>query len=230
MKVLIIDNNDDIAKDISFCLQVRYPDANITSVANGENGVRLVKSESPELVLVNSSLPDISTLDVINKIREFSDVAMLVITDEENPLERAKELEAGADEYVAKPFTPIELLAKVRALLRRVEGSGFQQEGAVKIGDELSVNFGKREVYLAGQRIKLTPIEFDLLSTLIKNEGRVLTHSFLLGKVWGIEDNSDMSYIKKYISRLRSKLRFNGTMSKIIFTERGVGYRFVRPG
>ena len=126
MKVLIIDNNEDVVKDISFCLQVRYPDANITSVGNGENGVRLVKNESPELVLVNSSLPDISTLDVINKIREFSDVAMLVITDDDNPLERAKELEAGADEYVTKPFTPIEFLAKVRALLRRVEGSGLE--------------------------------------------------------------------------------------------------------
>lgn len=229
MKVLVIDNDQEIVKDISFCLQVRYPNVNVIVADKGQRGIELVEEELPELVLVNSSLPDMSTLDLVRDIREFSDVALLVITDELNPLERAKELEMGADEYIMKPFNPIEFLAKIRALLRRIDGNGFQNQEIVNIGNELSVDFAKREVFLSGKRLNLTPIEYNLLATLVKNEGRVLTHSFLLGKVWGLEDDTDFSYIKKYIYRLRSKLNYLGDMSKVILTERGVGYRFMRP-
>ena len=113
--------------------------------------------------------------------------------------------------------------------LRRIDGNGFQNQEIINIGNELSVDFAKREVFLSGKRLNLTPIEYNLLATLVKNEGRVLTHSFLLGKVWGLEDDTDFSYIKKYIYRLRSKLNYLGDMSKVILTERGVGYRFIRP-
>jgi DNA-binding response OmpR family regulator len=229
LKVLVIDSDQEIIRDISFCLQVRYPDVKVIAVGEGRKGKELVKAESPELVLINSSLPDISTLDLVSEIREFSDVALLIVTNEQNPLERAKELEIGADEYIMKPFNPIEFLAKVRALLRRIEGKGFQQNNVINIGNELTVDFARHEVFLSGKRLNLTPIEYNLLATLVKNEGRVLTHSFLLGKVWGLDDNSDYSYIKKYVYRLRSKLKYLGDTSKVILTERGVGYRFMRP-
>ena len=227
MKVLIIDNDNKVVSDITFCLQVRYPDVVVISVGDGESGMEAVATEFPDLVFIDSSLPDIESLDVIKKIRETYDVALLVITGEENPLARAKELEMGADQYIKKPFVPVEFLAKVRALLRRVEKNGFNQEGIFKI-NELTINFDKREVYVSGKRVYLTPTEFDLLSLLVKNEGKVLSHNYLLGKVWGFEDINGVQYIKKYISRLRNKLDQYGTLSKSILTERGIGYRYIR--
>ena len=141
MKVLVIEDNQQVVRDISFCLNVRYPDVVVLSVTEGARGIELVETESPDLVMVDSSLPDMDALEVISKTREFSDVPLIVLSDGETDLERAKELEQGADEYITKPFSPIELLAKVRALLRRVQGLGFKPEHMVSIGNEVTINF-----------------------------------------------------------------------------------------
>ena len=144
-------------------------------------------------------------------------------------MDRARCLEAGADEYVIKPFSPIELLARVRALLRRTKGVGFKPERLVSIGRELTINFTTREVSLSGKRVKLTPIEYHLLSELVRNNGRVLTHSTLLEKVWGSEYTDEYSFVKKYIYRLRSKLEPDASKPQMLLTERGIGYKFVKP-
>ncbi|GAG99343.1 unnamed protein product, partial [marine sediment metagenome] len=177
----------------------------------------------------DSSLPDIDTLDLVSKIREFSDVPLIILYEAETDMDRAKGLEAGADEYIIKPFSPIELLARVRALLRRTQGLGFKPERLVSIGGELTINFTTREVILSGMRVKLTPVEYHLLSELVRNEGRVLTHRVLLEKVWGSEYTDDFSFVKKYIYRLRSKLEPDASKPQMLLTERGVGYKFVRP-
>ena len=227
MKVLVIEDSQQVVRDISFCLQVRYPEVIVVSVAEGSKGIEMVGTESPDLVMVDSSLADIETLDLVAKIREFSDVPLMILSEAETDMERAKGLEAGVDEYVTKPVSPIELLARVRALLRRTQGLGFKPERLVSIG-ELTINFTTHEARLSGKQVKLTPIEYHLLSVLVRNEGRVLTHRALLEKVWGSKYTDDRSFVKKYIYRLRSKLEPDASKPQMLLTERGVGYRFIR--
>ncbi len=229
MKVLVIEDKQQVIRDITFCLQVRYPEATIISVAEGRKGMEMIETELPDLVLVDFSLPDINTLDLVNKIREFSDVSLIILSEAETDINIAKGLEAGADEYIIKPFSPIEFLAKVKAVLRRTQGLGFKPVHSVSFG-ELRINFNTQEVFLSGKQVKLTPIEYHLLAQLVRNEGRVLTHSNLLEKVWGSEYESDRSSIKKYIYRLRSKLEHDVSNPQMLLTERGVGYRFIKPG
>jgi len=229
VKVLAIEDNQQVVRDISFCLEVRYPEVIVVSVAEGSKGIEMVETESPDLVMVDSHLPDIDTLGLVSKIREFSDVPLIILSEAETDMDIARGLEAGADEYVTKPFSPMELLARVRALLRRTQGLGFKPERLVSIGGELTINFTTREVFLSGKRVKLTPIEYGLLSELVRNENRVLTHRALLQKVWGSEYASDYSFVKKYIYRLRSKLQPDGSKPQMLVTDRGVGYRFIRP-
>ena len=228
MKVLIIEDNQQVVRDISFCLQVRYPEVMVVSVAEGSKGIEMVETESPDLVMVDSSLPNIDTLDLVSKIREFSDVPLIILCEAETDMDRARGLEAGADEYVTKPFSPIEFLARVMALLRRSQGVGFKPERLVSIGGELTINFTTHEVFLSGKQVNLTPIEYHLLSELVRNDGKVLTHSTLLEKVWGSECNNEYSFVKKYIYRLRSKLEPDASKPQILLTERGIGYRIIK--
>ena len=229
MKVLVIAENQQVVKDIFFCLQIRYPEVSVVSVAEGTKGIEMVETEWPDLVMVDSTLSDIDNLDLVAKIREFSDVPLIILYEGESDMDRARGLEAGADEYVIKPFSPIELLARVKALLRRVQGLGCNPEHLVSISSQITINFPRHEVFLSGKRVKLTPIEYHLLSELVRNEGRVLTHTALLNKAWGSEYANDYSFVKKYIYRLRSKLEPDASKPRMLITERGVGYRFVRP-
>ena len=229
MKVLVLEDNQQVVKDISFCLEVRYPEVIVVSVAEGPKGIEMVETESPDLVMVDSSLPDVDTLDLVRNIREFSDVPLIILSEAQTDIDRARSLEAGADEYVIKPFSPIELLARVRALLRRTQGFGFKPERMVSIGNELTINFATHEVFLSGKRVKLTPIEYHLFSELVRNEGRVLTHRALLEKVWGSEYANDCSFVKKYIYRLRSKLEQDASKPQMLLAERGIGYKLIRP-
>lgn len=228
MKVVVIEDHQRVIEDISFCLKVRYPEAIIAAVAEGEKGLEMVEAESPDLVLVGSSLPDMEAPDLVSRIREFSDVPLIVISEAQTDLDRARILEAGADDIVTKLFNPIELLATIRALLRRTQGLGFKPERVVSVGDGLTINFAARQVFLQSTPIKLTPIEYNLLSVLVRNEGKVVTHRTLLEKVWGAGYASDYSFLKKYVYRLRSKLEPNGRPTMIL-TEWGIGYRFVKP-
>ena len=228
MKILIVEEEKRLIKDITFCLAVRYPDAIIVSAANGLLGIEMIETEMPDLVLVASSPPDINTLELIDKIRQFSDVPLLTFTQGESDIDRAMALEAGADDYIPKPFSPIELIARVKALLRRTRGLGFKREQAFSAGN-LTINFSTREVSFSGRQVKLTPLEYSLLVELAMNEGRVLPHRVLLEKVWGSEYIADYTFVKKYIYRLRCKLEPDPENPQMFLCERGVGYRFVKP-
>jgi len=228
MKVLLIENDQQVARDLSFCLQVRYPEAIAVCAVEASTGIEMVESESPDLVMVDSSLPDIDLVEVIRRIREFSDVPVITLMEGQTDLERARCLDTGADDLVTKPFSPLELLARVSALFRRTRGLGFKPERILSLGDGLTINFSTRELSVDGERVKLTPIEFNLLSQLVRNEGRVLTHHALLEKVWGSEYTNDPSFVKQYIHRLRSKLESGSGEPQILLTERGIGYKFTR--
>jgi two-component system KDP operon response regulator KdpE len=228
MKVLLIDDDQNTTKDISFYLQLRYPDAIIISMRKGTKAAQMVGDELPDLVIVDSSLPDIDHLSLVSRIREFSPVPLLVLSEAETDADRARDLEVGADDYVLKPLNPIELLARIGALMRRAQGLGFKAEHIASISNEVSINFTTREVFLSGKRVDLTPTEYELLSELARNMGRVVTHQVILERVWGIESNCDHNSIKKYIYRLRSKLEPN-VGKRIFVSERGIGYRLIRP-
>lgn len=228
MKVLLIGDHQQVARDLSFCLQVRYPQAVIVSAVKGSTGIEMVETESPDLVIVDSFLADMRYTDVISSIREFSDVPLISLMEGETELDRARCLDTGADDYITKPFSPLELLARVGALLRRTSGLGFKPERWLSLGDGLTINFSTREVLVSGKPVKLTPIEFNLLSELVRNKGRVLTHHTLLEKVWGPEYTSDSSSLKKYIHRLRAKLESNAGEPQLLLTERGIGYKFTK--
>ncbi len=188
----------------------------------------MIETEWPDVVMASSSLPDMAIVDLVSKIRDFSDVPLIILSQAETDTDRAKGLEAGADEYITKPFSPMEFLARVRALLRRTQGLGFKQGHVATLGGELSMDFDTHEVLLSGERVKLTPIEYHLLVELVRSEGRVLTHRNILDKVWGSEYDNDTSAIKKYIYRLRCKLECDASKPQMLLTERGIGYRFVR--
>lgn len=228
MKVLAIENDKQILSDIALCLQIRYPEVILVSAADGRKGMDLVETERPDLVLVDSSLPDIGTLDLVGKIREYSDIPLIILSDVVTDMDRARYLEAGADDYVTKPLSPIYLLARIRALLRRTQGIDFKRDHSISAG-KLNINFTTQEVFLSGKRVKLTPIEYHLLSELVRNDGRVLTHNVLLEKIWGLEYEKVDGFIKKYIYRLRSKLESDASKPQMILIERGLGYKFVKP-
>jgi len=228
VKFLVIEDDQQVVKDLQLCLQVRYPQSTVISATSGNKGVEILETETPDLVIAASSLPNIEILDLIGKIREFSDVPLVILSEAETDMDRARGLETGADEYITKPFSPIELLAKIKALFRRTLGTGFTPEHNVYSAGKITINLATHEVLLSDKQIRLTPTEFRLLSELVRNEGRILTHHRLLEKVWGPEYHGDFSFTKRYVHRLRQKLGDDPNNPLIIHTERGVGYKLVR--
>jgi two-component system KDP operon response regulator KdpE len=228
VKVLVVADEERLIKDTSFFLAMRYPESVIVSTGKGLEGIDMIESETPDLTIVASSLPDTDIFNFISKTREFSNVPLLVLIESKNDIDRAMVLEAGADEYVIQPINPIEFIARVNALLRRTDGGSFKQEQTFSTG-ELKINFGRREVTLSGKRVKLTPHEYNLLAELARNEGKVVPHHVLLEKVWGSEYIADYTFIKKYICRLRFKLEVDPANPCVILCERGIGYRIVKP-
>lgn len=227
MKALIIDDDIKSNKDVAFCLQVKYPDIDIISIDQCRKGIEFSWTEYPDIIFLGSSLPGMTTTEIINSIRKKNDSALIVLAENQTSIERAEELESGADDYITKPCSPIELLAKVGALLRRINGIG-RPHFRISFGNELVIDFSTREVFVSGKQLDLTPTEYQLLTELVKNEGKVLTNHALLEKIWGTEYINDSGFIKKYIHRLRNKIEPDVKNPRMIINKRGIGYRFER--
>jgi two-component system KDP operon response regulator KdpE len=229
MKVLIIESEPEMVKHISFCLKMRYSDLQVIDANDSTDGIHLIETESPDLVFLASSSPVTDSVSVIGEIREFSDVGLILVTESESTdLERAEYLEAGADDCINKQFSPMEVLGRVKALMRRINGSSFNKERTFILDGDLIINFGTREVFASGKKVKLTPTEYKLLTELVRNAGRVLTHQLLLEKVWSPEYVNDVTLVKKYIYRLRHKIETNPDDPRLLLSERGIGYRFAK--
>jgi len=229
MKVLVIDDDPDLVEVVRLCFELRWPDATVLSAGDGASGLELVEAESPDIIILDIGLPDMDGYEVCREIRRWSDVPIIMLTVRSEDTDIVKGLELGADEYITKPFSHIELLARVQAVLRRVEMLPLESGEQPFVSGELRVDFAAREVHVRGVLVKLTPIEYNLLYHLIKNAGRVLTHASLLGKVWGREYFDAINYLKVHIQHLRQKLEEDPQDPKMIITERGVGYKFVKP-
>ena len=225
MKILIVDEEPDVVRLISVSFGMQQPNWEVVAASDGEEALAMLEREQPALVLLDVGLPDMSGFEVLQQIRFFSDVPVIMLTVHDDELSKVRGLELGADDYVTKPFSHLELLARVRAVLRRAQALPLAHEEPFVSGD-LSVDFARREVTRRGEPVPLTTTEYHLLYHLVRNAGQVLTHETLLARVWGREYTDEINYLKVYISRLRAKLEDAPRNPQHILTERGVGYWF----
>lgn len=229
MKVLVVEDDPGIIEVVSLCFQLRWSGTTVISAESGNKGVELVEIESPDVVILDIGLPDIDGYQVLREIRHFSDVPVLMLTVRGEDTDIAKGLELGADDYITKPFSHIELIARVQAVLRRAQGLSISDEEHPFTSGKLSVDFNRNEVLLDGKPVRLTSTERKLLYYLIRNEGRILSHDSLLTKIWGDTYADARDLLRVHIQHLRQKLEVNTESPNIIVTEHGIGYKFVRP-
>ena len=222
--VLVVDDDVQILRYIRRTLELEgYQTLTAT---DGRAALEVMEQETPGLILLDIMLPEIDGYSVCERIREFSTVPIIMVTAKDNDEEKVKGLELGADDYITKPFSIVELLARVKAVLRRSRISGAVAAPAIYTGNGLEVNFASRQVAVDGRPVNLTPTEFNLLQELILNRGKVLTHSHLLQKVWGSEYLDEKEYLHVFIGRLRAKLHLDPKDQRYIKTIPGVGYQF----
>jgi two-component system KDP operon response regulator KdpE len=197
----------------------------MVEAASGKDGIAMAATAQPDLVVLDLGLPDLDGKAAIRRIREWSAVPILILSVRQAEEEKVAALDAGADDYVVKPFGIAEMLARVRALLRSRSGSAAA--GAEIAHGNLRVDLARHEVTLAGEPVKLTRKEFDLLALLARNAGRIVTHRQLLTGVWGPAHEHDLQYLRVFIGRLRAKLGDDPAAPRFILNEPGVGYRFL---
>lgn len=199
------------------------------SATEGEKGLEALETEAPDIIILDLGLPDIDGYDVLRQVRRFSDVPIIILTVRGEEMDKVKGLELGADDYIVKPFAPAELLARVKAVLRRAQMPELRGDEKPIVTPKLSINLATREVIREGKAVKLSPTEYNLLYQLARNESKVLSHQMLLEKVWGSEYTDSTEYLKVYIQRLREKLEEDPSNPKMFISERGLGYKFVSP-
>jgi two-component system KDP operon response regulator KdpE len=224
-RVLVVDDEERMVRFIR--LNLEHDGFRVETAYNGTQALDKVRSALPDLVLLDVMMPDIDGFEVLRTIREVSSVPVIMLTAKGEEDDRVRGLELGADDYVTKPFSPRELVSRVRAVLRRTETSSGPAHGAIQVDERLKIDFDRREVWVEDKLVKLRPTEYRLLYHLVQNAGWVLTHDQLLAKVWGYEYQDEPHYVRLYINYLRQKLEEDPANPKYILTERGVGYRFV---
>lgn len=229
MKVLIIEDSPEIVGAVQLCFQFGWPGTELFATALGKEGVEMAETKSPDVIIVDLGLPDIDGFNVVKEVRSFSDTPILIVTARDDEMSKVKGLELGADDYIVKPFSPMELLARVRAILRRTNMPQLRDSQKALICGDLCIDFAGREVTKNGKSLQLTPTEWRMLLELVRNEGKVLSYDTLLTRVWGDEYSGAIDYVKKYVYRLRQKLGDNLDSPNMIVSARGMGYKFVRP-
>ncbi|HEY1296843.1 MAG TPA: response regulator transcription factor [Chloroflexota bacterium] len=228
MKVLVVDDDARLREALELGIQLQWQDAQVVTACDGQQGLERFFEEEPDVVLLDITMPRMNGLEVLERIRRVSDVPVIMLSARGEDIDQVRGLEMGADDYVAKPFSHAALMARITAALRRAElPPPIQAVPDIQAG-ELAIHFQNQEVTLAGEPVKLTPVEYKLLYHLVRNAGHLVPHRALLERVWGIDQDASPEYLKVFVSRVRSKLRTPGG-PEYIETERGRGYRFVRP-
>jgi two-component system, OmpR family, KDP operon response regulator KdpE len=227
--MLVVDDDANIVEAVTLGFQLQWQECEVITASDGDKGLDLFFEEQPDVVILDINLPEMNGFEVLKRIRQVSDVPILMLTARGEEMDKVKGLELGADDYITKPFGHLELFARIKAVLRRAEmPPPISAAPSFTIGD-LAINFESRTISLKGKSVKLTPTEYNLLYHLVRNAGRVMSHETLLAKVWGDEYRNDVDYLKVYVSRLRNKLEDEPDKPRFILTERGLGYRFARP-
>ncbi len=197
----------------------------LVEAATGREGLAIAKTRPPDVILLDLGLPDMDGLEVTKQLREWTKTPIIVLSAREQEKDKVAALDAGADDYLTKPFGLPELLARIRVARRHGESAGGKEPLVYEIG-ELRVDLGSRVVTRGGEEVRLTPIEYKLLTTLVRNAGRVMTYQQLLRDVWGLRYASQKQYLHVYVGHLRHKLERDPTRPQYLLTEAGIGYRF----
>ncbi len=221
--VLVVDDESRMVEFIAMNLELEG--FRVVRAANGSEALEKASREHPDLVLLDIMMPEMDGFETLEGLRETSSVPVIFLTAKNEEVDRIKGLDLGADDYITKPFSPRELVSRIRAVLRRTEPAAVTTSEIV-VDSELRVNFDQRKVIVRGQEVRLRPTEYRLLYQLVTNAGKLLTHEVLLSRVWGAEYRDEDQYVRLYITYLRQKIEKDSKNPKYILSERGLGYRF----
>jgi DNA-binding response OmpR family regulator len=227
LKLLIADDAADLAEVIVFGARMTWPDCQVTIASDGVEALHAFAANPPDLVVLDVAMPAPDGFEVCRRIRTTSRVPILMLTVRDATLDKVRALDLGADDYLTKPFDHLELLARLRALVRRANGASAAN--TLDVGAGLTIDTATRTVRVDGALIQLTSTEYRLLEALVQHAGMVVTHHALLEHVWGPEYVYDTHYLKVFVRRLRQKLGDNAEHPHYIQTEWGIGYRFLAP-
>jgi two-component system, OmpR family, KDP operon response regulator KdpE len=221
--ILVIEDEPQMQRFLRIVLQGQG--YSFIEAQTGQEGLVQAATRSPDIILLDLGLPDIDGLEVTRRLREWSDIPIIVLSAREQEQDKIKALDAGADDYLTKPFGAGELLARIRVAIRHKVMRQAGQGEPVFILDNLRVDMSQRQVFLNEQEVHLTPIEYKLLTVLIQNAGKVVTHNQLLKEVWGPSYSKETQYLRVYMTQLRHKLELYPARPRFLINEPGIGYR-----
>jgi two-component system KDP operon response regulator KdpE len=223
-QILVIDDEQQILRALRTILgQQQY---NVTVAHNGEDGLALAAAVLPDVIILDLGLPDLNGIEVCSRLRSWSDIPVIILSAHENEQEKVAALDAGADDYLTKPFSVDELMAHIRVALRHRAMNAGSKSTSIQAGGVV-IDLAAHLVTKNGSPVKLTATEFKLLAYLAGNAGRVLTHQSILNHVWGYAEDSQTEYLRVYIRQLRQKLEEDPRNPQLILTESGIGYRLM---
>ena len=223
-KILTIEDEQEIRRFLRVSLS--HHGYELAEAENGAGGILQAAQQQPDLIVLDLGLPDMDGLEVIRRVREWSRLPIIVLSARGQEREKVTALDAGADDYLTKPFSVGELLARIRVALRHraAAADGNGDEAAFQV-DKLKVDLARRQVTVDGRQVRLTPTEYRLLTTLVQHAGRVITHRQLLKEVWGPDSVQENHYLRVFMAQLRQKLEADPARPRYLLTEPGVGYR-----
>jgi len=222
--ILVVDDEISIIKFLRANLANKG--YKVLAAMSGAEALHIIEAELPHLIILDIMMPKMDGFEVCRRLREWSQIPIIMLSARADERDKVKCLDIGADDYMTKPFGASELIARVRAVLRRTEAKTAAPAQSSFTSDDLEINFAERRVTTAGREVKLTPTEYNLLQELVLNANKVLTHNMLLGRVWGTEYGEEKEYLRVFIGRLRKLLEPDPENSKHILTIPGVGYQF----
>lgn len=227
MKILVVEDDRSVSNLITTTLKINH--YTYIAASTGNEAISLCASHHPDLILLDLGLPDIDGIEVIQTVRSWSEALIIIISARGEDSDKITALDSGADDYLTKPFSIEELLARIRAAQRRMNYlSSGSEKTPVFVNGDLTIDYTSRQVTLAGKEVRLTAIEYRLLTLLSGNVGKVLTHSYIIGRIWGGGVETDIISLRVYMTSLRKKLKAAQPGFNLIETHIGIGYQMVR--
>lgn len=229
MKFLIIEDEAEIVGIINIVINMRWAESTVITTIYGEKGIELARKESPDAIILDLGLPDIDGFQVLEQIRAFSDVPIIILTVRGDEIYRVQGLELGADDYLVKPFSPAELLARLKAITRRKQKVETIDTEKTKpfIKGKLRVDFYSKEISIGDKLIQIGPREFELLNYLVVNAGKVISNKILLNKIFAFEETGSIDYLRLIIKNLKKKIEIDSGNPTMIVNVDDKGYKFI---